>query len=184
MEEFLFGLSWLILLLAPLLLAAQGGSQFMLLSPAFANGHSLHTKYANTGVQGGQNLSPPLAWHNPPDGTKSFALACVDRHPIARNWVHWLVINIPSDINVLGEGASGTAKMPARTKELNNTFGTVGWGGPQPPSGSGIHKYEFILYALNVENLDLGVNSKLEAFDKAIKGKVLAEVKLTGTYQR
>jgi phosphatidylethanolamine-binding protein (PEBP) family uncharacterized protein len=74
--------------------------------------------------------------------------------------------------------------LPAGAKELENTFGSTGWGGPQPPPGSGTHPYEFLLYALTVENLNLPVNTNLASFNKAIEGRVLATAKLVGTYER
>ncbi|MDZ7288431.1 MAG: YbhB/YbcL family Raf kinase inhibitor-like protein [candidate division KSB1 bacterium] len=153
-------------------------------SSAFTNGKSIPTKYANTGVSGGQNISLPLEWSGVPAETKSFALAIVDRHPIANNWVHWFVINIPKSVNMLAEGASRTNKMPAGSKELNNTFGKLGYGGPQPPRGSGAHDYEITLYALNVENLALDTNTSLAAFEKALAGKVLTSAKMVGTFER
>jgi hypothetical protein len=159
-------------------------SKMELKSSAFTNGKPLPTKYANTGVSGGQNISLPLEWSSAPAETKSLALAIVDRHPIANNWVHWLVVNIPKTTNMLVEGASRTPKMPAGAKELNNTFGSSGYGGPQPPRGSGPHDYEVTLYALNVDNLALGANTALTAFEKALAGKVIASAKIVGTYER
>jgi len=162
----------------------EGEEMFTLTSSAFADGKTIPTKYANVGVSGGKNISPPLTWAHLPAGTKSLALACIDRHPIARNWVHWFVINIPKTATSIAEGASKTKNMPQGSKELNNTFGTPGWGGPQPPPGSGAHKYEFILYALNVDSLDLGANTYLAGFNRAIEGKVIASAKLVGMYER
>lgn len=164
------------------LAAAEG--EFALESAAFADGRPIPVKYAHHGVSGGKNISPPLEWRNWPRETKSFALACIDRHPIARNWVHWLAINIPKEVGSIAEGASGTAKMPKGAKELKNSFGELGWGGPEPPPGSGDHNYEFIIYALNVESLPLEANSSLAAFNRAIEGKVIAQAKLTGTFKR
>jgi phosphatidylethanolamine-binding protein (PEBP) family uncharacterized protein len=40
------------------------------------------------------------------------------------------------------------------------------------------------LYALNVERLDLGVNTPLSAFKKAIEGKVIGSASITGKYGR
>src|SRR5436309_3514397 len=97
---------------------AVAGGKFNLSSSAFGDGKAIPAQYANTGVSGGKNISPPLAWANPPDQTKSFALACVDRHPIANNWVHWLVIHIPRTAAGLVEGASHSERLPAGTKEL------------------------------------------------------------------
>ncbi len=162
----------------------EGGEPFALASSAFADGKTIPTKYANVGVSGGKNISPPLTWTLPPAGTKSFALACIDRHPIARNWVHWLVLNIPKTATSLAEGASRTKNLPTGSKELNNSFGSLGWGGPQPPPGSGSHKYEFIVYALNVDRLDVEASAYLAGFNRAIEGKVIASAKLVGVYER
>ncbi len=74
--------------------------------------------------------------------------------------------------------------MPAGAKELNNTFGSSGYGGPQPPRGSGPHDYEVTLYALNVDSLGLGANTSLAAFEKAIAGKVLISARIIGTFER
>lgn len=159
-------------------------TKFRLTSGAFEDGKPMPTKYAHPGVQGGQNDSVPLKWENPPAETKSFALACVDLHPVANKWVHWLVINLPKGTSELAEGASLTGKMPNGSNELNNTFGDPGYGGPQPPRGSGPHRYEFALRALNVEKLDIGVSASLSAFLKAIEGKEVASAKIVGVFER
>ena len=65
---------------------------------------------------------------------KSFALSMVDPHPVAQNWVHWLVISIPADVISFEEGASGK-KLPPGSVELKNSSGDIGYGGPQPPKG-------------------------------------------------
>src|SRR5258708_27194238 len=62
----------------------------VLRSSAFEDTQTMPSKYAKAG----QNVSPPLSWENAPQGTKSFALAVVDRHPVARNFVHLLVIDM------------------------------------------------------------------------------------------
>jgi Raf kinase inhibitor-like YbhB/YbcL family protein len=132
---------------------------------------------------GGKNVSIPLAWTNVPSGTRSFALSMVDPHPVAQNWVHWLVISIPSNVTVIEEGAS-RKKMPAGSLELKNSFGDIGYGGPQPPKGTGDHPYVVTIYALNVEKLDLGVSTSLPAFKKALEGKTIGTVSITGKYGR
>ena len=163
---------------------ATASDTFRLISPAFEDGKAMPTKFAHRGVPGGQNVSVPLQWKNPPPGTKSFALACVDLHPIANKWVHWMVIDIPGDWSELVEGASTTGKMPQGCKELANTFGGQGYGGPQPPRGSGPHKYEFSLYALNTERLGFDENTSLSSLLGVIGGKVIATARVTGLYER
>jgi Raf kinase inhibitor-like YbhB/YbcL family protein len=93
------------------------------------------------------------------------------------------VINIPKDVMSLEEGASGK-KMPSGSAELKSSFGDMGYGGPQPPKGTGDHPYVVTLYALNVEKLELGVNTSLSAFKKAIEGKVIESASVTGMYGR
>ncbi len=151
-------------------------------SAAFVDKGTIPRDYVMPGA-GGKNLSFPLQWSAVPNGTKSFALSVVDPHPVARNWVHWLVINLPAETRELPAGASRQA-MPKGAVELKNSFGDIGYGGPQPPKGTGDHPYVVTLYALNVERLDLPVNASLPAFQKALEGKVLATATLTGMFGR
>ncbi len=144
----------------------------VLRSSAFEDTQTMPPKYAKKGA----NVSPPLSWENVPQGTKSFALAVVDRHPVARNFVHWLVIDMSADVTSLEEGASGRALMPAGSRELKV------YGGPNPPSGS--HDYEFTLYALKTEKLDLPEKVSLETFTKAVEQSSLATAKLVGKFAR
>jgi hypothetical protein len=74
--------------------------------------------------------------------------------------------------------------MPQGSKELDNSFGWNGYGGPQPPKGSGPHKYEITLYALNLEKLELDKHTSLKTFQKAIEGKNLAAAKFMGVFER
>jgi len=151
-------------------------------SPAFSDGGRIADKHVMQGI-GGKNISIPLQWEDIPSGTKSFALSIVDIHPVAREWVHWLVINIPSNVNSIPEGASGK-NMPAGCMELANSFGGMGYGGPQPPRGTGDHPYVITLYALNVEKLPLSFNTSLSDFKKSLIKKILATASITGKYGR
>ena len=159
-----------------------GGAAMELTSSAFKDQGRIPIQYVMPGA-GGKNVSIPLQWKNPPKETKSFGLSVIDPHPVAQNWVHWFVINIPKDVTSLEEGAS-RKKMPAGSVELKNSFGDIGYGGPQPPRGTGDHPYVVTLYALNVEKLDLGVNTTLAGFKKAIEGKVVETATLTGKYSQ
>jgi Raf kinase inhibitor-like YbhB/YbcL family protein len=159
-----------------------GGGHMEMTSTAFKDGEKIPIQYVMAGA-GGKNISVPLAWRNVPPGTKSFALSMVDPHPVAQNWVHWLVINIPANVTSIEEGAS-RKKMPPGSVELKNSFGDIGYGGPQPPKGSGDHPYVFTLYASKVEKLDLGANSSLATFKKALEGKTLGSAAITGKYGR
>ncbi len=175
---------WRLALLVGLMLAvtAQGGNAMELRSAAFTDGGKIPKQYVMPGA-GGKNLSLPFQWSGAPAGTQSFALAIVDPHPVAHNWVHWLVINLPGDSKGLEEGASGR-HMPTGAEELGNSYGKPGYGGPQPPPGSGDHPYVATLYALNIPRLDLKQHTDLAGFHKAMEGKILATAKITGYYGR
>ena len=103
----------------------------------------------------------------------------VDQHQVAKKWVHWMVINIPPEATSLPEGASGK-DMPPGTIEIKNSFGYVGYGGPQPRKGTGPHRYLITIYALKDAKLDLKPDATLADFQKAIKGKALEEHSITG----
>jgi Raf kinase inhibitor-like YbhB/YbcL family protein len=182
--ESLLNIWWRLALTAGLVAAAtaQGGNAMELKSATFTDGAKIPHQYVMPGA-GGKNLSLPFQWSGAPPGTQSFALAIVDPHPVAHNWVHWLVINLPADAVDLAEGASGKS-MPKGSMELHNSWGKAGYGGPQPPPGTGDHPYVATLYALNVPKLDLKPATDLAGFEKALQGKILGTAKTTGYYGR
>jgi Raf kinase inhibitor-like YbhB/YbcL family protein len=87
-----------------------------------------------------ENVSPQLAWSDPPGTTASLRLQLIDLHPIARGYVHWVVEGIPADTRELAENAAATG-MPDGVRE------PTPYAGPFPPSGT--HEYEFTLTALD-----------------------------------
>ncbi len=151
-------------------------------SPAFKDGGAIESRYARPAA-GGRNVSVPLKWTGAPEGTKSFALCIVDQHPVARKWAHWMVINIPPEVSSFPEGASGK-NMPAGAIEIDNSFGEAGYGGPQPPRGTGPHPYVITIYALKETRLELKPNATLADFRNAIKGKTLDEASITGLFEQ
>lgn len=150
-------------------------------SRAFEDNGNIPVKYARQGVEGGQNISIPFSWSDAPEGTKSFALAMVDVS--SRNWMHWIVIDIPAETTSIPEGASGV-NMPVGAKELVNTFGAVGYGGPEPPAGAGPHKYVTTIYALDSEKLTLPEKPTYNEFLRRIEKRVLAEASIMGLFSR
>jgi len=151
---------------------------------SYKNNEVIPVKFTHRSVAGGENVSPGFSWADPPVNTKSFALSIVDPHPVANNWVHWLMIDIPFRERKLAQGASRSDAAPAGSKELMNSFGQQGYGGPAPPKGSGPHPYVATLYALNVAPLDIPKDATLRQFLRAIEGKVIEEASMTGTYER
>jgi len=131
----------------------------------------------------GKDTSPPLAFSGAPAGAKSLALVVDDpdapdpRAP-RMTWVHWVLYDLPPTASGL---AGAVRQLPPGTREGLNDWKRTGWGGPCPPIGR--HRYFFKLYALDVVLGDLGrpTKAKLEA---AMKGHVLAQAELVGTYQK
>jgi Raf kinase inhibitor-like YbhB/YbcL family protein len=152
-------------------------------SAAFEDGGTIPVEHATTRVEGGENVSIPYEWSGAPSDTRSYALALVDTHPVANEWVHWLVVDIPPDSLSIERGASGTA-MPKGSRELDSTYGSSGYGGPQPPPGTGEHSYVATVYALDVPSIDLSDDPSLSDFESAIDGHVLAEATVSGVFAR
>ena len=153
---------------------------FRLSSTAFKDQGSMDRRFT---CQGGDH-SPPLAWSGAPAGTKSFALIVDDPDapdPAApkMTWVHWVLYDIPPSANGLSEDAA--TALPAGTREGTNDWDKTGYGGPCPPIGR--HRYFHKLYALDVVLRDLKQPTK-DALETAMKGHVLAQAALVGTYQK
>jgi len=162
-------------------LAAAGSPPMQITSTAFPNNGSIPAKHTCEGA----DVSPALAWSGAPAGTKSFALIVDD--PDAPNpaapkmtWVHWVLYDVPATASGLPEGIASSA-LPQGTLEGVNDWKRTGWGGPCPPIGR--HRYFFKLYALDAVLPDLGRPTKPK-LEGAMKGHVLAETQLVGTYQK
>lgn len=160
-----------------------GGSIMHVTSSAFVSGAAMPVEFASPPVRGGENVSPPLSWSGEPSSTKSFAISIVDRHPIAREWVHWVVISVPPGVTTLEAGASGRS-MPQGAVELAGTSGAIGYSGPVPPTGSGPHDYEITVYALDVARPDVPNKPTARQFEEALDGHVLASGSITGTFEQ
>lgn len=124
----------------------------------------------------GQNVSPQLVIGDVPPAAKSLALIVDDPDAPAGDWVHWLVWNIDPKTAEIREGAVPPGAVQGRTD-----FGNNRWGGPCPPSG--VHHYQFKLYALDA-TLDLPENAAKKDLEKAMEEHTVEQYTLVGTYQR
>ncbi len=167
----------LILLISGTIMAQN---KFSLESRSFSAGKEIPKKYTRYG----ENSSPHLAWHYAPAGTKSFALVVDDPDAPGRKepFVHWVVYNLPATITDLKEKITLNQKIDTSGIQGRNDFGDNGYDGPQPPDEKP-HRYYFTLYALDTELNTTTPLTKKELLN-ALKGHILGEAKLMGTFKK
>ncbi|MBN1897636.1 MAG: YbhB/YbcL family Raf kinase inhibitor-like protein [Spirochaetes bacterium] len=154
-----------------------GKSKMILTSSAFKEGGMIPSKYTCDG----ENISPSVSWENFPEGTKSFAIICDDPDAPAGTWVHWVIFNIPAKTRSLPANVSPEKELNDGTLQGLNDFRKIGYGGPCPPSG--VHRYFFKIYALDVV-LELSAGATKAQLLKAMENHILAQAKIMGRYQR
>jgi Raf kinase inhibitor-like YbhB/YbcL family protein len=147
-------------------------------SPAFGQKQPIPQRYTCDG----EDMSPPLAWKNVPPGSKSIVLISDDPDAPSGDWVHWVVYDLSPEIDSLPEHIATTDTiLGGKGKQGRNDFRRIGYGGPCPPSGT--HRYFFKIYALDML-LDLPAGKSKKEIEHAMKGHVVAQGELIGTYQR
>jgi len=152
-------------------LLANGGIAMEITSKDFKNNQAIPSIHTCDG----KDISPHITWSGAPEGTKSFALTCIDPDAPMGDFVHWLAYNIPATVTEIVQGGP----LPKGAREVTNDFGKKSYGGPCPPSGT--HRYFFTIYALKVS--DLGTVSK-DDFLKKVKENQLASAEIIGLYKR
>ncbi|HME20135.1 MAG TPA: YbhB/YbcL family Raf kinase inhibitor-like protein [Acetobacteraceae bacterium] len=148
-----------------------------LTSFAFVSGSHVPVRFTCDG----EDVSPPLAWTEPPASVQSFALICSDPDAPAGTWYHWTIYDIPPAMRSLDE--HWQAADP-RARQTINDFGRKGYGGPCPPRGARAHRYVFRLYALNVARLNVGAQPRCPEVEAAAKTHAVAVAELLGLYAR
>lgn len=153
---------------------------FSIKSVDFKDGEPIPKKFSCDA----ENLSPGLSWTQAPAGAKSFAMLVEDPDAPGGTFIHWIIYDIPADWKGLKKGMTSNDGAELGVKQGKTDFGNSSWGGPCPPKGHGRHRYIFTLKALDISTLGLSNGAKKLNFDKALKGHVLGETKITGVYER
>ncbi|MGB4028207.1 MAG: YbhB/YbcL family Raf kinase inhibitor-like protein, partial [Acetomicrobium sp.] len=102
--------------------------QIKITSTAFKEGEFIPSKYTCDG----KNIMPPLSWQGIPPETQSIVLIVDDPDAPGGTFTHAIFFDIDPKKESLSEGETpGVAGI--------NDFGRLGYGGPCPPRGHGVH---------------------------------------------
>jgi Raf kinase inhibitor-like YbhB/YbcL family protein len=156
--------------------AARAADVFTLSSSAVQDNGILATKNACSDKQRtpncvGENISPPLAWSNVPDGTKSFALLMFDPEGRAPAGVsHMVVYGIPAEAKGFAEGE--LSKPSDKFVGGKNLMGVGIYFGPGTPPNTDWHHYTFTLVATDLDPKSLQPGLTREELATALQNHV------------
>ena len=163
-----------------------GQSTFTLKSNTLGGNSTILEEFNGFGCTG-KNTSPQLSWSNAPKGTKSFAITMYDPDaPTGSGWWHWLVFDIPADINELLKNAGNieSGLMPSEAIQSMTNYGAYGYGGPCPPENHGIHQYIITVHALKVDNLGLDKNTNPAVVGYYLWNNTIEKASIVTYYER
>jgi Raf kinase inhibitor-like YbhB/YbcL family protein len=163
------------------------GQETFTLSSKDLGGQATKTQEFNGFGCEGDNKSPELSWTNAPEGTKSFAITMYDSDaPTGSGWWHWVVFDIPANINELVTSAGNITLNLAPKDAIQSltNYGAKGFGGPCPPAGHGFHKYEITVYALKTDKLGLDENTNPAIVGYYLWNNALAKASIVSYYKR
>jgi len=146
-------------------------------SPAFEDGGMIPQQYTCDG----DNISPPLRWESLPEGTKSLALIADDPDAPGGTFVHWVLYDLPADLEELPENLPRDRAFPIGGEQGVNSTDEIGYMGPCPPSGT--RRFFFRIYALD-KMMNLAAGQTREKLLKAMDGHILGQGRIMGRYKR
>ncbi len=155
----------------------QATDSLQLTSSSFETDAAIPAKYTCDG----EDLSPALAWNDPPAATKDFALVMDDPDAPNKTVVHWVIYDIPAATRKLPEGVAKDPKLTDGSLQGKNSHGKIGYSGPCPPHGV-VHHYFFKLYALD-KSTGLKAGATKAQLEVAIKGRILGKAQLIGRFE-
>jgi len=129
---------------------------------------------------GGRNISPQLSWSGAPQSARSLVLTMIDVDVKPSQWSHWVVVGLPTGAGSLAQGAR---TLPGNAKALISNFGDAAYAGPCPPAGTGVHHYQFTIWALPTAELSLPPDEKAMELTAKLSRLALAHASLTALVQ-
>jgi Raf kinase inhibitor-like YbhB/YbcL family protein len=134
---------------------------------------------------GGEDLSPQLSWSGFPEETRSFAVTAFDPDaPTASGFWHWAVANLPATVSELPTGVGDGSSLPGDALTLRNDAGIRRYVGAAPPAGHGVHRYFFVVHAVNQERLDIGEDASAAFLGFNLFMHSIARAVIHGTYEQ
>ncbi|NJE26371.1 YbhB/YbcL family Raf kinase inhibitor-like protein [Thermococcus sp. MV5] len=158
-----------------------GGEKVSLkVSSVFGENELIPSKYTCEGI----DVSPPLHLEGLSDKAVSIAIIVDDPDAPIGTFTHWVAWNIPP-VAEIPEGVpkERVVESPIKAFQGKNDFGRIGYNGPCPPRGHGVHHYHFKIYVLDT-TLDLKPGATKKELEKAIQGHVIQFGELVGLYER
>ena len=157
---------------------------FSVTSSDVSDGQQLPTSAVH-GSAGGENTSPRLSWSGVPEGTRSFVVTCYDPDaPIPGGFWHWVAVNLPASATELPAGAgAGDDSLPGNAFHVRNDFGSRDFGGAAPPQGDQVHRYYFVVHAVDIDALEVDENASAAYVSFNLAFHTLARAIITPTYQ-
>jgi hypothetical protein len=153
--------------------------EIKLYSSAFKEGNFIPASFSCEGA----NVSPQLHWRDAPKDVKSFTIIVDDPDAPGGDFVHWVIYNIPGNLNELHEDVTPSRNIPDEVMFGTNGFGKISYGGPCPPAGKP-HRYFFKIYALDTVLHHLETGATKQQLLSAMNSHIIAEGHLMGKYQR
>ncbi len=130
----------------------------------------------------GKDVSPEFILMNLSPAAKTVAITLEDmKHPLFKNFTHWVIWNIPATPEIIGAIPDGK-----NVKTLNNAIQGIAYGwhkyaGPKPPKGKR-HQYRFTVYVLD-SPLSLSPGSTKNKFMKAAKKHIIQQGTIMGLFE-
>ncbi|WP_406055921.1 YbhB/YbcL family Raf kinase inhibitor-like protein [Kribbella sp. NBC_00889] len=132
----------------------------------------------------GGNKSPQLSWSGFPAETKGFVVTCYDPDaPVVSGFWHWVLVNLPATVTELPTGAGTPERLDNGAFHVRSDFGTKSFGGAAPPPGDQVHRYYFVVHAMDVEALDVDSDASPAVVGFNLAFHTLARAIITPTYK-
>jgi Raf kinase inhibitor-like YbhB/YbcL family protein len=174
---------WRLTCVAALALAAtlsEPAAAMSLTSPDIKDGGAISAAHIYTRC-GGQNISPALSWAGQPAAARSLVLTVIDIDVKPALWSHWIVTGLPVTTTSLPRGVSA---LPAGAHAVASNFGDDAYDGPCPPAGSGVHHYQFTIWAMPTADVAIGDDASASDVLAKLTSGAIAHASLAASVER